>query len=262
MKLRARSAVAVLALSVALGGARAGEEPPAPAAAERICDKTFKMVAPDKEQEQLGTYRLRAELKDGGKRVEIVEQVALDAAGVKLEYKSVVSYALSPAAAPAPLEASVETRLGGKLCMQGALKFGEKTVAVSCTVQGLGGDQAPRRTGREEKLPAGAVVFQSALPAIGPRFLAPDAERAEIVFVEFPDDVDGLVNFKEGYRLVRDKAGDNGQYDIRVLAKPSTAAVPERVIAEAVFDRGGRLSGIPSFWKFKLVAAGPDAPRP
>lgn len=223
-----------------------------PQAGKTICDKQFKIVSPDGEHE-LGTYSIKATTKEAGSKIEIVESVALDYRGKKVEMKSVVIY--DNASPASPLKGTAETRLDGKACMKGTVTFSGKTVDIEGTGllnprTGAAIDPPRKFEMKGQPVAEGVLVFQSALPAIGPRILPKEGELKNIVFVEFPDDLGApeLVTFKEGYRLVREKPDENGEYVLKMYSPFQSDS-----ISQIRFSKDDQIVSFASHGKLKLV---------
>ncbi len=141
--------------------------------------------------------------------------------------------------------------------MKGAVTFSEKTFSLEgkgFTYKLAGEALNPPKTFAFGKKgtpkPEGTLVFQSALPTIGPRILPKEGELRNVVFVEFPDDISApeLINFKTGYRLVREAPDEKGEYAIKVYAPHSKDS-----ISRARFNKEDRLVSMDAFGKVKLV---------
>ena len=255
------SALVLLAVGSA-GCARQSEEK----APTIICDKQYTVTSPDGEEE-LGAYRIRGSARDEEKSIEILEELAMDYRGRKIGWKSTVVYSTHPSLTP--VEGGVETTIDGAPCMRGTVTLGQHTLSLSC--EGL----LDKKTGKkiypplriDEKgmrRPEGVMIFQSVLPVIGPRFISQEGELNGIVFVEFPDDIGApeLITFKEGYRLVRTGADEEGRYRLSILSPDS-----DEPVGEVRFDSEDRPLDISSFGKIRLVesppadAAATDAPQ-
>ena len=220
---------------------------------EVICDKQYKIVAPTDAKKDLGRYYIKGALVADGKQIRILEEVTMDHKGKKIGYKSVVTY--KTGRLPVPEEAEAETTVNGQPCMRGIVQFRDNTLSLSCLglMNGKSGEKIdpPKQYERKDiKKPEGALVFQSGLPVIGPRFIPNKGELKNVVFVEFPDDINApeLVTFKKNYRLVRGEADAKGIYGIKVFSPHSQTPV-----SEVRFDRHGKLVTIPSFGKLRLV---------
>ena len=219
-----------------------------------LCDKHYKIVAPKDVATELGRYHIRAVQPVGAKSLHITEELALELKGKKLGYTSTVVYADGPE--NAPVKADAKTTFEGKPCMTGEVKFRDETMSYSC--RGLlnlrGGDKIePPKEYKKTDLPkpGGALVFQSALPVLGPRILPMQGEK-EIVWVEFPDDLAApeLINFKKGHRLVRTAPDAEGRYFIRAFGPNS-----DKPVSNVEFDKADNLVSFPGFSKWKLVEA-------
>jgi len=217
-----------------------------------ICNKAYKIVAPNKGK-QLGLYSINAVLKKTSKKIEIVESISLNYRGKKVEIKSTVIYQnTSPLF---PIQGIAETKINEKLCMKGTVKFSEMAVEFECTgFLNKRTDKAidpPKKfANKKQPIPEGIIIFQSALPVIGPLILPKEGELKNIVFVEFPDDIGApeLINFKKGYRLVRGKADKKGEYDLKIYNPHSKNSV-----SYVRFNKDDQIISIPSYGKMKLV---------
>jgi hypothetical protein len=235
-----------------LFAAEEADEAKAKSESKIICKKEYKIVAPNGEKE-MGTYGILAVQKKGAeKNINITETVSMDYRGKKVEYKSTVTYnSKSPIS---PENATAETKVDGKVCMKGTVTFSEKTISLECTGflnkrTGKVIDPPKRFEKKDEPRPKGVLIFQSALAAIGPRLLPKEGELKNVVFVEFPDDIGApeLINFKEGYRLVREKPDDKGDYRIRISSPHS-----DESRLQVRYNKNDQIVSIASFGKMKL----------
>ncbi len=221
-----------------------------------ICDRKFDVFS-QKDGKKVGSYSIKAVVHKEKKRIEISEAIGLSVRSKTIAYKSTLFCADKDGSAP--LEASTETMLNGKVCMRGNVKFSPagKTVDYQCT------GHLDERTGQVlnpakqyakmgKPVPQGLPVFQSAIPAIGPRILPAPGEMADVVLAEFPDDVGApeLINFKAGNRLVRGKPDKTGAYEIRLFRRESKES-----IASYRFDKNNQIIAMDLFGKFKLRPA-------
>ena len=223
-----------------------------PQADKTICDQKLKALSPDGEKE-LGTYSIKAVTIESGKKIKIVESFALDYRGRKVGMKSIVIYEnTSPVS---PLKGTAETKIDGKICMKGTVTFSDATVDIECTGflnkrTGAAIDPPKKFKKRDWVVPAGVRIFQSALPAIGPRILPQAGELKNIVFMEFPDDLGApeLIEFKKGYRLVREKPNEQGEYSLKIYSPHSDDA-----ISHIQFSKDDQIVSMDSFGKLKFV---------
>jgi hypothetical protein len=224
-----------------------------------ICDRKFDIFS-QKGQEKLGAYSIRATGRKAAGRIEISETMTLTLRGKSIAFKSTVVYGAKDGAGP--IEGSAETTVGGKVCMLGAVRFspGGKTVDYECTGlldmrTGRAINPAKKHAKKGISLPLGRLVFQSAIPAIGPRILPAEGEMEDVVFVEFPDDVGApeLINLKAGNRLVRGKPDKTGRYDIKLFGRGAKES-----IASYRFDKNNQLVSMDLFGKFRVRPAADD----
>ena len=238
------------------GAAEEEAKPEAAPKAKVICDKEFKMVRPiGGEDQDVGTYRIRGIERNDGRQIEIVEEMAMDYRGRTAGYTSTVIYKTAPALTP--VKGGTETTLNGKPCMKGGVVFEGKTFSRSCV--GLLNKRTMEKIAPPKKYekrdvprPEGVLVFQSALPVIGPKLIAKTGELKNIVFVEFPDDLDApeLINLKKGHRVVRDAPDAEGRYSIKIVRAGS-----DKPISEARFNKADKLLSLAQIGKFRLVEA-------
>jgi len=75
-------------------------------------------------------------------------------------------------------------------------------------------------------------------------------ELENVVFVEFPDDLGApeLINFKEGYRLVRGQPDEKGEYDMKIYSPHS-----DKSISHIRFNKDDQVVSMAWFGKMKLV---------
>jgi hypothetical protein len=228
-----------------------------------ICDRKFDIFS-QKGQEKLGAYSIRAVSPKGAGRIEISETMTLALRGKSIAFESTVIYADKDGASP--LEGSAKTKLGGKICMTGTVKFSPSGKIVDYESTG----HLDQRTGQElnpakkyakrgQPVSPGTLVFQSAIPAIGPRILPAEGEMEDVVFIEFPDDIGGgeLINFKASNRLVRGKPDKTGQYDIKLFRRGAKES-----IASYRFDKNNQLVSMDLFGKFLVRPAKADKATP
>lgn len=217
---------------VLICGVTAAAEDVKPSPEKTLCDKRYTFSGRKKE---IGTYTIKAVEKDS--KIVIVESIDLPTEGMKIFMKATVTYS---AATLTPTIASAETSIDGKPAMKGTVTFSGKTFDELSnmhlnlrTKEVL--DPPTSVVKKEQPIAAGTVVFQSALPAIGPRLLPKEGELKDVVFVEFPDDIDELSHLKSGYRIVREKADDKGEFDMKVYSPQ------EKAVAHARFGKDGQL---------------------
>ena len=246
-----------LALSIIIAGAclfatEAADKTKAKPENKIICKKKFKLVAPNGDKE-IGTYAIWAIQEKGpDKHINITETVSINYRVKKIEYKSSVIYSSIPPISPE--SATAITKVDGKVCMKGSATFSEKTISFECA------GFLNKRTGepidppehfekKNEPKPKGVLVFQSALIAIGPKFLPKEGELKDVVFVEFPDDIGlpELINFKEGCRLVREKPDDKGEYNMKVYSPRFNG-----IISQIRYNKRDHIVSIISFGKMKF----------
>lgn len=226
-----------------------------PPAETTICDTEFKIVSPEGANE-LGTYHIQAVTRESARTIEIAESMSLNYHGKEVEMKSIVTYEdTSPVSATA---GTAETRIDGKLCLQGTVTFSAQTVDIACTGflnrwMGAAVDPPQEFDRQDQPVPDRVLVFQSAIPTIGPRLLPMEGELKEIVFVEFPDDLGApeLVTFKEGYRLVREQPDENGEYSIKMYGTRSDDS-----IFHARFSKADQLVSMVTFGNLRFADGG------
>lgn len=225
---------------------------------EVICDKQYKIVAPNDPTKELGRYHIKGTYLEDGKQVRILEEMTMDYARKKVAYKSTVIYNTTPSLGPA--KGSAETTVNGKPCMKGTVELKDKALSSSCLglLNWKTGERIdpPKHYEKKIKKPKGILVFQSALPVLGPRLIREHGELKNVVFVEFPDDVAApeLITCKEGYRLVRGKPNAAGQYVIKIFSPRLDTPV-----SEVQFDRSDKLASISAFGKLALVEMQPTS---
>lgn len=239
------------------GPARAQDKPAReerPAGNEKpLFDKKYKLTAPDGEQD-LGTYELKTVARPSDKRIDITESASIHVRGSRLEFQSVVTY--GTAGSPVPEKGTTETKIDGKICMQGTVAFTEKTFHLECiglmekrTLEAI---DPPRKFEKQDlPKPPGVLLFLSALAVIGPRLLAKEGTLENVHLVEFPDDIGApeLINLEEGHRIVRGKPDAQGAYDMELFSPYA-----EDSILKVRFDAKDRVVQIPTFAnKWKLV---------
>jgi len=221
-----------------------------------ICAKKFKVLS-KKGEGKVGAYSIKAVASKDKKQIEISETMTLSSRGKAMGFRSTVIYAAKDSLVP--LEGSVETTLGDKICMTGTVKFSRtgKTVDYECAGHlnkrtGQAVNPPKRYAKKDNPVALGTLVFQSAIPAIGPRILPAEGELKNVVFVEFPDDLGApeLINFKAGHRLVRGKPEKTGQYDIQLFSSQSKDS-----IASYRFDRNNQVISMDLYGKFRMRQA-------
>jgi hypothetical protein len=221
-----------------------------------VCDKKFEILS-KRGKSKVGTYSTKTVTSKDKKQIAISETITLSRRGKTLGLKSTVIYTNNDSLAP--LKGNAETTIDKKICMTGTVKFSRtgKTVDYECSghMNGKTGDaiNPPKKyTKKDLPVAAGTIVFQSAIPSIGPRILPAEGELKNIVLVEFPDDVEApeLIIFKKGYRLVRGKCDNNGQYDIQLFRPHSKDS-----LATYRFDKNNQVVSMDLFGKFSLHEA-------
>ena len=221
-----------------------------------ICDRKFDVFS-QKGGEKLGSYSIKAVAGKDKKPIEISEIMSLSIRGKTASYKSTLFCADKDGAAP--LAGSTETMLGGKVCMSGSVTFAPagKTVDYKCTGHmdkrtGMVLNPAKKYAKIGRAVPQGLLVFQSAIPAIGPRILPAPGEIDDVVLVEFPDDIGApeLITFKAANRLVRGRPDKTGGYDIDMFRADS-----KKPVANYRFDKNNQVIAMELFGKFTLRPA-------
>lgn len=171
-----------------------------------------------------------------GDRLIFEESVALDFEGELASWYATVVYGAS--APHDPLEAKVETKLRETTVMTGSILFKGKVAHLAATAF-RGGidepDKPPEELHAAEQL-EGTILFTAAMEVIAPKVLPSEGILEGVVLAEFPDDIDGPVNFKQNYGLVREPAGPDGSFIMKVLAGPGA-----EVAYAMEFDASGLL---------------------
>ena len=216
-----------------------------------LCNKKCRIVSPDGEI-RLGTYIIKAVSKNEEQKIEIIESLSMDYGGKKVEYTSTVVYRSGTLVTPE--SGMAETKMNGKTCMQGSVTFSENTYEYEGKgflnkKTGEAIDPPRKFEEKDQPLPEGMLIFQSALPAISPRILPKEGELKNIVFVEFPDDLGApeLICFKEGHRLVREKPNANGEYYMNIYGPDS-----EDCISNIRFNKEDQIVSMKPFGKIKI----------
>lgn len=221
-----------------------------------ICAEKFEILS-KKGEGKVGAYSINAVTSKDKKQIEISETMTLSLRGKTIVFKSTVIYTDKDGLIP--LEGSVETTLDNKICMTGTVKFSPagRTVDYECTGHlnertGQAINPPKKYTKKDIPVALGTLVFQSAMPSIGPRILPAEGELEDVVFVEFPDDVGApeLINFKTGNRLARGKADKNGQYDIQLFGPHSKDS-----IAIYRFGKNNQVVSMELYGKFRMHKA-------
>ena len=204
-------------------------------------------------EDDRGTCSIRAVRKGSKKKIEIVQSLSLNHRGTKVTMKSTV--ACGDSSPFAPSKGIAETRINGQLCMQGTVTFSGQTVDLECTgflntKTGQAIDPPERFAKADQPVAKGVLIFQSAVPAIGPRMLPQEGELKNVVFVEFPDDLEApeLITFKPGYRLVRGQPDVTGNYDIKIYSPHSN-----RSVSHVRFSKDDQILSMNLFGKTRLV---------
>ena len=98
--------------------------------------------------------------------------------------------------------------------------------------------------------PPGILIIISAVPALGPKLLPKEGELLNIAFGEFPDEFKApeLIMFKVGYRLVRNKANENGDFEISLYGPKSTES-----IYCIQYNKENKIVSMENFGKYKYV---------
>ncbi len=243
MRMSARGLIAVLFCFAPCGRALCGPAVPPDKEIEpgtTIFEKEYSLRSPD--EEQAGSWRLKAVQKAGGE-IEISDELFIEEHPTrgKMGYKSTVVYRSAPSLSP--VRATAETQSGGKTCMKGEVAFAEKTLSFSCVGLHDGHTGKPidpplKFEKKDIERPKCVLLFQSAFPVLGPRLLPKEGELKEVVFVEFPDDINApeLINMKENYRLVREPADEKGSYRMKVFGP-----LPDRPICTAQYDKNNKI---------------------
>ena len=244
-------ALSIVVVGATLAAAEDAGKATAPPSGKVICDKQYTVISPQGEQE-MGTFGVRAVETGPDKKIHITETLSMDYRGKKASYRSTVIY--RGGSPPVPQSATAETRLNGKVCMKGTIEFSEKTASIEGTgfLDVRTGEtlRPPKTFGKkDEPKPEGVLIFQSALPTIGPRILPKPGELKDVVFIEFPDDVGApeLANFKKRYRLVREKPDENGEYDMK-LYRPHS----DESISHIRYDKNDQIVSFTAFGKVKF----------
>jgi hypothetical protein len=224
-----------------------------------LSKQSWKLL--DREGGEAGTRWLEVKLesgKPGGGAPELIiitEVMMMEDRGKKMGCTSIVTYA-NDKAAPLPVMAQARTTVGGADCMQGAVNFAKETYSARQEVRTNPRDGKPIdppnvRELKDQRLPKGPMIFQSALETLCPRLLDKPGELAGVVFVEFPDDLDALINVKEGYKLTRGEPGADGAFEMKLLDPRGEA------VWAAKFDAKGNCLE-QTFGKLNMVPAKGD----
>ena len=200
-------------------------------AGSTILDQDFRILS-IADNKALGVRRLQA--SDDGKAVEIVETATMDFHDKKVGWTSTVIY---PKERPV-LKASAETTVDGERRMEGSVSFDHAKGVLQMSGNFIKDGQVsplPLPTG-DVSIAKGTILFQSALSVIGPQLLREPGTIDEIVLAEFPDDVHGLVQFKEGFRLERTAMDSDGGFTLKLHGPHGTDPV-----ATVTFDGQGNV---------------------
>jgi hypothetical protein len=183
----------------------AGTEAPAPEG-EVVLERDYLIMELAGSQEiEVGRRHLTVTRK--GHRLIFEESVALEFQGELASWHATVVYdALPP---HDPLEAEVETKLREITVMTASILFENKVAHLSARAY-RGGIDEPDKPPEELHMDwqlDGTILFTSAL----------EGALEKVVLAEFPDDIDGPVNFKQNYVLAREAAGPDGSFVMKVL---------------------------------------------
>jgi len=188
-----------------------------------ICNKTFIIYSIKEGDKEIGSYSLKALLKNESRNIEITETTSMDYKDKRIDLKSIVVCKNNSLFL---LETGyAETKIDGKDSMKGSVSFTEK----SFSYEGKG--FLNNKTGKElaqpfvfskkeEPNPSGLLIVMSAIPSIGPRILQKEGKLTNIAFGEFPDEfkAPSLIMFKEGYRLEREKSNEKGEFEMKLYS--------------------------------------------
>jgi hypothetical protein len=219
----------------------AGTEAPAPEG-EVLLERDYLIMELTGSQEvEVGRRRLTVTLE--GDRLIFEESVALEFQGELATWSATVVYGASPP--HDPLEAGVETKLRETTVMTGSILFKGKVAHVSAKAF-RGGidepDKPPEEHHGSEPL-EGAILFTTALEVIAPKVLESEGTLEGVVLAEFPDDIDGPVNFKKNYVLAREPAGPDGSFVMKVLDGTGAEVTYAMEFDASGFLRSGFIGG-------------------
>jgi hypothetical protein len=205
----------------------------------------------------LGSYSIKASFKNGNKNIEITEIRSMEYKGrknslLKIELKSVVICKNNDLFNLVKGEA--ETKINGNDSMKGSVVFSEKSFSfegkgfLSKRFEVL--TQPFDFESKDVPNPQGVLVIISAVPALGPKLLTKEGELLNIAFGEFPDEfkAPALIMFKLGYRLVRNKANENGDFEINLYSANSTES-----IYCIQYNKENKIVSMENFGKYKYV---------
>jgi hypothetical protein len=186
----------------------------APIFADKPAEPAWSVV--DRQGERIGDHRWSSRREAGDLIVR--EEASLLFRGREIFWKSEVI--LDPATF-APRRATLETSvLAGRL-MEAEVIFSGDTCRVSGHLfRERDGDllDEPKAFEAVEKLqPGQKIVFHSTLREIGPSLAAWPNQPVEIVFVEFPKDLNEPLKFQRDYTLERQEAPDRS-FMVRTLS--------------------------------------------
>ena len=177
-----------------------------------LCEKHYKIGNRGKS----GSYSIKAVFRKTKKEFEIHEKIVVRHRGKDVDLNSCVIYQSQDPFSPK--SGKTEIYLDGKLCMRGKVNFSEKFVHFQMTMfrdEKTGNPIVPKTFSDKRRKPSGFLLFQSALAIIGPKILPKEGSK-KVVFVEFPDDIDSIINLKENFELVRNRANKAGEFELAV----------------------------------------------
>jgi hypothetical protein len=216
-----------------------------------ILDEDYTIVAL-MENLEIGNRHLK--VLSSGSTTEFTETVSMHYQGTEVGWETRVTYAMDPSIAP--LSAEGRTFIRKTEVMRGTLAFGGDSVELEASLlydEYTGTFAGPIEKKTSEQLPGNIILFQSAIQVLGPQLLKEPGEIDDITFAECPDDVDSLVNFKEGRRLVREASQPDGSFVLKLFpsVKEGHPGEPACVVR---FDAKGKCFS-EEFEKLKFVPA-------
>ena len=188
-----------------------------------LIDQSFSLHASVEEAaEPMGLYAIYATEHEG--QIKITESARLTLDEGVIEFTSIVVYEQGDNNAWQFAAATATTRVGGDDVMKVVVEPKGKQWAVDAAMLREPFGEAydkPKQQQRAIDIPQGPVLFSSSRAVMGPRFL-PKPGELPIVWVEFPDDIDGAINVKEGFSLFRDKPSEKGEFVLWVRSEHQT----------------------------------------
>lgn len=210
-----------------------GDKQPQQAEATVIFEQEFEIHSPKGDVPPGGKYYLKATSHDD--LIEIEESLSMMDYGKEIGFRTKVFYHTKPSVHP--VSAGAETFMNGKKFMQADVAFREGQIQIAAKVTPPEGKGSPHEGEKIEDLPAGTILFQSAIAVVGPLLLEQPGELKHVVFAEFPDDLDNPINFKEDYKLVREAPGGDGTYSLKLYRSSGSLVVTVH------YDENGKCVG-------------------